>query len=319
MQSSFAFVFPGQGSQTIGMLADVSQQFPEVNDSYALASEVLGYDLRQLIHEGSAEQLNQTEYTQPALLAACYAVWRIIQARTEVKPAAVAGHSLGEYTALVAAGAIDYQHAIQLVAARGRFMQEAMLGQQGAMAAIIGLSDEKVQAICREISTETGLVLEPANYNSVGQIVIAGHTVAIERALIVAKEQGAKMAVIIPVSVPCHCGLLRPAAEKLATVLNDMPFQTPAIPVLNNIDVNYYQTPADIREGLTRQLYSPVRWVETIQTFARNNIHQIIECGAGKVLTGLNKRIDKTLQLQALCDVASIENYINTMNERSAT
>lgn len=319
MTTSFAFVFPGQGSQTVGMLADVAQQFPEVNDTFKSASGILGYDMQKLIFNGPEEQLNQTEFTQPALLAAGIAVWRIIQSRSDQTPAAVAGHSLGEYTALVAANAIDFENAIKLVAARGRFMQEAMTGQQGAMAAIIGLPDETVQSMCREISAEMGLVLSPANYNSVGQTVIAGHTPAIERALVVAKEKGAKMAVIIPVSVPCHCDLVRPAAEKLAAVLNDMPFKTPIIPVLNNVDVKYYQQAADIRDGLTRQLYSPVRWVETIQTFQQKQIQQITECGPGKVLSGLNKRIDKSLQLQSLCDLASIENYLTTVNERNAT
>ncbi len=319
MSASFAFVFPGQGSQTVGMLADVAQQFPEVNETFKSASDVLGYDLQHLIFNGPEAQLNQTEFTQPALLAAGIAVWRIIQSRTDKSPAAVAGHSLGEYTALVAAGALDFENGIKLVAARGRYMQEAVLGQQGAMAAIIGLPDETVQSVCHEISAETHMVLAPANYNSVGQTVIAGHTVAVERALILAKEKGAKLAVIIPVSVPCHCDLVRPAADKLASVLNDMPFKSPVIPVLNNVDVKYYQNAVDIRDGLTRQLYSPVRWVETIHTFQQKQIQQVIECGPGKVLTGLNKRIDKTLQLQSLCDLVSIENYLTAVNERNET
>ncbi len=311
----YAFVFPGQGSQSVGMLADAAAQFSEIGDVFTEASDALGLDLQALTFEGPAEDLNQTVNTQPALLAASYAIWKIITERCDVKPAMLAGHSLGEYTALVAANAIDFRDAIKLVAARGRFMQDAVSHEEGAMAAIIGLEDSDVVKICDDLRQNEGDVLAPANYNSIGQVVIAGHATLVNRAIVVAKEKGAKMAVLIPVSVPSHCELMQPAAENLEVLLESVLIRVPSIPVLNNVDVQAYSDAEEIRLALVRQLYSPVRWVETIRAFQQKIIATIIECGPGKVLTGLNKRIDKSLTLYSVNDLASIENIIKIMNE----
>ena len=315
----YAFVFPGQGSQSVGMLADASAQFPVISEIFAEASDALGYDLQQLAFEGPAEKLNQTVYTQPALLAASYAVWRVITSQSEVVPDMLAGHSLGEYTALVCANALSFSDAIKLVAARGQFMQDAVKAGEGAMAAIIGLDDDAVANICDDVRANTQEVIAPANYNSVGQVVIAGREAAVNQAVAAAKEKGARMAVLIPVSVPSHCELMRPAAERLAALLATITIQAPTIPVLNNVDVMANQEPDAIRDALVRQLYMPVRWVEIIQSFMRHDIAMIVECGPGKVLTGLNKRIDKSLQLQSLCDLASIEKILTNANERKVT
>ena len=292
-----AIVFPGQGSQSVGMLADVAPQFPIIQATFAEASSVLGYDLWQMSQVGPAEALDKTVHTQPALLAASYALWRILQTEQSFAPAMLAGHSLGEYTALVCANAIDFVDAIKLVAARGEYMQDAVLPGVGAMAAIIGLDEKVVADICRQSISAADEVLTPANYNSLGQVVISGHREPVERAIILAKEQGAKIAMLIPVSVPSHCELMRPAAERLRALLAIMTLRTPTIPVLNNVNVVPYANADAIRQGLVQQLYMPVRWVETIQAFVKAGITQVIECGPGKVLTGLNKRIDKELQL----------------------
>lgn len=316
---SIAFVFPGQGSQHLGMLSDMATQYPEVADTFAQASEVLGYDLQQLVFKGPDEKLNQTEYTQPALLAASYALWRIINAHSLIQPSVLAGHSLGEYTALVCANALNFQDAIKLVAARGRFMQSAVTAGTGAMAAIIGLDNDAVASICVRALNSTDEVLAPANFNSTGQVVIAGHQDAVNRAVSLAKENGAKMAVLIPVSVPSHCELMRPAAEKLAELLNTIVIQVPTLPVINNTDVSIYKDTAEIRSGLARQLYMPVRWVEIMHEFKAMGVTSIIECGPGKILTGLNKRIDKTLHLQSANDLAGLEALLKFANERNAT
>jgi [acyl-carrier-protein] S-malonyltransferase len=315
----YAFIFPGQGSQSVGMLKDALAQFPEISATFAEASEVLGYDLGHLVFEGPAEELNQTIHTQPALLAASYAVWRIITARSEIAPVMLAGHSLGEYTALVCAESLNFRDAIKLVAARGRFMQDAVRAGEGAMAAIIGLEDGDVVSLCDTVRADTGQILSPANYNSVGQIVIAGHEASVKRAIDLAKEQGAKMAVLIPVSVPSHCELMRPAAERLADLLATISIQSPVIPVINNADVASYQDADAIRDALVRQLFMPVRWVEIIRAMMNVKINTIIECGPGKVLSGLNKRIDKTLQLYSVNDLASIESILTIANERNAS
>ncbi len=319
MNDQFAFVFPGQGSQAVGMLADAAPLYPEISATFAEASEVLGYDLQRMVFEGPAEVLNQTVHTQPALLAASYAVWRIITARSAIKPTILAGHSLGEYTALVCADALGFQDAVRLVAARGQYMQDAVVAGTGAMAAIIGLDDDVVVKLCNDAREGSDEVLSPANYNSIGQIVIAGHQDAVNRAIVLAKECGAKMAVLIPVSVPSHCELMKPAAERLQTLLATINIRQPTIPVVSNVDLQIYMSDTEIRDGLVRQLYMPVRWVNTIQKFIDMNIKTIIECGPGKVLTGLNKRIDKTLQLQSVSDVASIETILNIANERNET
>ncbi|HTM63329.1 MAG TPA: ACP S-malonyltransferase [Gammaproteobacteria bacterium] len=314
----FAFVFPGQGSQSVGMLADAAARFPQISAVFSEASDALGYDLQQLAFHGPAEDLNQTVHTQPALLAASYAVWQILSEQKSLQPAVLAGHSLGEYTALVCANALNFREAVKLVAARGQFMQDAVSAGAGAMAAIIGMDDAAVTALCNDVRGENE-VLSPANYNSIGQIVIAGHADAVNRAVALAKERGARMAVLIPVSVPSHCELMRPAAERLADMLRSIDIRHPVIPVICNADVKIYENADEIRAGLTRQLYMPVRWVETIQSFIKMNVNNIIECGPGKVLTGLNKRIDKSLQLQSASDLANIESILNSANERNAT
>jgi [acyl-carrier-protein] S-malonyltransferase len=314
MMIQIGFVFPGQGSQAVGMLADIAQQFSEVETTFAEASAVLDYDLWELVQQGPAAQLDQTLYTQPALLAAEYAIWRIIQ-REPIQPVLLAGHSLGEYTALVCAQALTFVDAIQLVAARGQYMQEAVVGQAGAMAALIGLDEASVAAICRE-AVQSGEVLSPANFNSIGQVVIAGHREAVERALKLAKERGAKMAVLLPVSVPSHCSLMQPAAERLALLLTTITFHPPIFPIINNVDVKYYDTVDTIRTSLMRQLYMPVRWVETIQAFAQAGVSQVIECGPGKILTGLNKRINKSMQFLTTGDIASLKHFKQCLSEQ---
>lgn len=293
MNSKIAFIFPGQGSQSIGMLSELADRFPHILDTYQEASEYLGYDLWQLVQQGPESQLNQTEFTQPALLAASVALWRLWQAQSGKSPAILAGHSLGEYSALVCAQSLDYESALRLVAMRGRLMQEAAGEGRGAMAAIVGLADEVVSEICEQAAE--GQVLTPANFNAIGQIVLAGETLAVERAIALAKQAGAKIAKLIPVSVPSHCALMKPAADRLKKYLQQINIASPQIPVLTNVDVFCYDDPDQIRSALVRQLYNPVRWVETIQYLAKSGVGYCIECGPGKVLTGLNKRIDPSL------------------------
>lgn len=290
MTNSIAFVFPGQGSQAVGMLAELAQAHPLIIDTFAEASKALGYDLWQLVLNGPESELNQTEVTQPALLAAGVALWRLWVSLKGPLPALMAGHSLGEYTALVCAGALEYPAAVKLVAERGRFMQEAVPAGQGAMAAIIGLSDEQVMAVCKQ-AADSNQIVAPANYNTIGQVVIAGGTAAVERAVILAKEAGAKLTKILPVSVPSHCALMQPAATQLAKSLAHVSIHTPTIPVIHNVDVKSHQDVQAIRKALVQQLDHPVRWVETVQDFAKQGVSLIIECGPGKVLAGLNKRI----------------------------
>lgn len=300
MNGSVAIVFPGQGSQSVGMLGELAKQFPVIEETFSDASSALGYDLWQLVQQGPAEELDQTMHTQPALLAASYAMWRVLQTQ-QVIPSVLAGHSLGEYTALVCAESLSFVDAIKLVAARGKFMQEAVKPGEGAMAAIIGLDDVAIESICQSASSANEIV-SPANFNSIGQTVIAGHAAAVERAMQIAKEKGSKLVVKIPVSVPSHCALMRPAADRLALLLDETTFHAPRIPVVSNVNVTPYTDAASIKTGLTEQLYKPVRWVETIQYFVADGVARVIECGPGKVLTGLNKRIDKNLQLIAITD-----------------
>jgi [acyl-carrier-protein] S-malonyltransferase len=317
MTNSLAIIFPGQGSQSLGMLNDIAQQYPEVRDVFDEASSVLGYDLWKLVQEGPQEELDKTVHTQPALLAASYAIWRILQSRNICTPSMLAGHSLGEYTALVCAGAMSFADGIKLVAARGQYMQEAVPQGTGAMAALIGLDETTVNDICKQARHENE-ILSPANFNSVGQIVIAGHKAAVERAIILAKEKGAKIATLIPVSVPSHCELMQPAATRLATLLATIALQLPSIPVLSNVDVKPYETVESIRDGLVRQLYNPVQWVGTIEYFAQAGVTDIIECGPGKVLSGLIKRINKNLQLMTTTDAPSLDALLKLDNVRSA-
>lgn len=302
---SLAFIFPGQGSQSVGMLKDLSENFSEVSETFQEASDALGYDLWSLIQDGPVEKLNSTDVTQPAMLASGVATWRAWLAKGGEMPAMMAGHSLGEYTALVCAGSLDFVDAVKLVSQRGQFMMQAVPAGTGAMAAVLGMEDEAVRQVC--LDAAQGEVLEAVNYNSPGQIVVAGNKSAVERVCILAKEQGAKRALELPVSVPSHCALMKPAAEQLADVLSSISFNTPSVPVINNVDVAAAQTETEIRDALKRQLFSPVRWVETIEKMATDGVDQFIECGPGKVLIGLNKRINKALSSAALLDAASIE------------
>jgi [acyl-carrier-protein] S-malonyltransferase len=298
--SRLAFVFPGQGSQSVGMLADLAAAFPVVRRTFAEASEVLGKDLWSLISEGPRDALDQTENTQPAMLAAGVAVWRCWREQGGALPALMAGHSLGEYSALVCADALGFADAIGLVAARGRLMQTAVPDGQGAMAAVLGLDDDAVRALCTEQAE--GQVLEPVNFNAPGQVVIAGARQAVDRAVLAAKAAGAKRAVLLPVSVPSHCALMRDAGDRFAELLAAAEVRTPSIQVLHNVTVSPAQTPAQVRDLLARQLYSPVRWVETVQAIADRGIQVCIEAGPGKVLTGLGKRIDKRVETLSVFD-----------------
>lgn len=303
--SKFAVVFPGQGSQAVGMLAELGEKFSIVKDTFAQASEVLGYDLWALVQNGPAEDLNQTFRTQPALLASSVAIWRVWQEQGLTQPENLAGHSLGEYSALVCAGVIDFQQAIKLVELRGQLMQEAVPAGVGAMYAIIGLEDEAIAKACEEAAQDE--VVSPVNFNSPGQVVIAGNKAAVERAGALCKEAGAKRALPLPVSVPSHCALMKPAAEKLAVALKEIEFNTPTIPVINNVDVIAETDPEKIKQALVRQLYSPVRWTEGVQLMSENGVEKLYELGPGKVLTGLTKRIVKTLTAAAVNDTATLE------------
>ena len=289
-----AFIFPGQGSQRVGMLSDLIEQHTVIQTTFATASEVLGYDLWALALNGPAEKLNQTAFTQPALLAADISLWRIWQ-QYDVQPTLLAGHSLGEYAALVAADVLGFEDAIHIVSKRGEFMQQAVPAGQGAMAAIIGLEDEVVATVCHEAAADE--VLSPANYNAIGQVVIAGSQAAVDRALPLAKAAGAKLARLIPVSVPSHCALMKPAALQLTEVLQSVEFKSPNIPVIHNVDALQHDDPESIRQALISQLDQPVRWVASMQAMVAQGITQLIECGPGNVLTGLMKRIDKTVTL----------------------
>ncbi len=304
-----AMVFPGQGSQALHMLADVAEQFSEVQHTFELASTVLGYDVWQLCQQGPLAKLNQTVYTQPVLLTASYAIAQIIASHSALRPTFFAGHSLGEYTALVCANAMSFSDALSLVAARAKYMQEAVMPDAGAMAVIVGLDDATVAAICKQ-AAEPVEVVAPANFNSPGQIVIAGDKAPILRAMALANAANAKLVKLISVSVPSHCDLMRPAALLLAAQLASVTFSVPQIAVLNNVDVARYDTVAAIRDGLVRQLFMPVRWVEVIQHFVKEGITQVVECGPGKVLTGLNKRIDKRLQCYSTGDLRSLRDVL---------
>ncbi|WP_152224539.1 ACP S-malonyltransferase [Pseudomonas sp. SCB32] len=291
MSASLAFVFPGQGSQSLGMLAELGAQHAVVRDTFAEASAALGYDLWALVQEGPEERLNQTDKTQPAILTASIALWRLWQAEGGVQPAYVAGHSLGEYSALVAAGSLAFADAVKLVERRGQLMQEAVPAGTGGMAAILGLEDADVLAACAEAAQ--GEVVSAVNFNAPGQVVIAGAAKAVERAIEACKARGAKRAVALPVSVPSHCALMRPAAERFAEAVEAVQWQMPQIALVQNVTA---QVPADLaalKRDLLAQLYSPVRWVESVQLLAEKGVTDLVECGPGKVLAGLNKRCAK--------------------------
>lgn len=288
MSASLAFVFPGQGSQSLGMLADQGAQHPLILDTFAQASDALGYDLWALTQEGPVESLNQTDKTQPAILTASVALWHVWLAEGGAVPAFVAGHSLGEYSALVAAQSLSLADAVKLVERRGQLMQEAVPAGQGGMAAILGLDDADVIAACAEAAQ--GEVVSAVNFNSPGQVVIAGSAEAVKRAMELCKARGAKRALPLPVSVPSHCELMRPAAERFAESIEAIEWQAPQIPLVQNVSASVVTDLATLKTDLLQQLYKPVRWVESIQALAANGATQLVECGPGKVLAGLNKR-----------------------------
>lgn len=303
--TDFAMVFPGQGSQAVGMLAELAEQYPIVTETFAQASDVLGYSLWDLVQNGPEEELNKTWKTQPALLAASVAIWRVWQEKQGKMPQMMAGHSLGEYSALVCAGVIDFAAAIKLVELRGQLMQEAVPAGTGAMYAIIGLDNDAIAKACEEAAQ--GQVVSPVNFNSPGQVVIAGNKEAVERAGVLCKEAGAKRALPLAVSVPSHCALMKPAADKLAVALQEIEFKQPEIQVVNNVDVIAQTDANTIRDALVRQLYNPVRWTETVELIAEKGITQLLEIGPGKVLTGLTKRISKEMNAAAVNDIASLD------------
>jgi len=307
-----AFVFPGQGSQSVGMLADLAESHPVVGETFSEASDQLGMDLWKLVQEGPKEALNQTTNTQPAMLAAGVATWRVWNQQAGTAPSIMAGHSLGEYSALVAAGALGFGDAIKLVAERGRLMQEAVPEGKGAMAAILGLDDDQVRSVCS--GAADGGVVEPVNFNSPGQVVIAGSADAVGRAIEAAKEAGAKRALPLPVSVPSHSSLMNEAATKFATAMEPVAINSPEIPVINNVDVTVEMDSDSIRGALTRQLYNPVRWVETVRKMHGEGVGMLVECGPGKVLAGLNKRIERGMKAMAVFDNATLAAAINTVN-----
>lgn len=296
--SQLAFVFPGQGSQTPGLLADLAAAHPQVVETFAEASEGADVDLWAIAGAEGDERLNQTEFTQPVLLAGGVAVWRVWQAQGGPLPVMLAGHSLGEYSALVAAGVLGLADGARLVRERGRLMQAAVPAGTGAMAAILGAEDAVVADVCAAVSGDR--VVVPANFNSPGQIVIGGHADAVDQAIVALAERGVRKAMKLPVSVPSHTPLMRSAADALADTMSGMAWNSPAIPVLHNVDVGRHADPVDIRDALARQLYQPVRWTETVQALATAGINRIGECGPGKVLTGLVKRIDRAIDGRAL-------------------
>ena len=305
MKNTLAIVFPGQGSQTVGMLNELYQQHDVIKTTFAEASAALGYDLWALVANGPEADLNETHRTQPALLTASVAVWRLWQQQGGATPAYFAGHSLGEYSALVCAGVLTLADAVKLVEKRGNYMQQAVPAGVGAMFAIIGLDDAAIVKACADAAQ--GEVVSPVNYNSPGQVVIAGHKAAVERAGELCKAAGAKRALPLPVSVPSHCALMRPAAEKLVTDLAELHFNNAVIPVVNNVDVAIATDAAAIKDALVRQLYSPVQWTQTIEWLAAQGVTEVLELGAGKVLSGLIKRIDKNLSCASVGDIASLQ------------
>lgn len=305
MSQSFAFVFPGQGSQHVGMLAELAAENPIIQNTYSEASAVLGYDLWDLVQNGPEADLNQTDRTQPALLVSGVALWRLWLEKGGAKPAMMAGHSLGEYTALVCAGAIGFADAVNLVKLRGEYMQQAVPAGTGAMAAILGLADDAIYASCQQ--AEQGQVVSPVNYNCPGQVVIAGEKDAVERAITACKEAGAKRAIPLPVSVPSHCSLMKPAADKLAHALASITISMPEIPVVQNVAASLSENVEQLAANLLAQLYSPVLWTNSVQAMVDQGIDTTIECGPGKVLSGLNKKIHKPLVVKAMNDPAGLD------------
>lgn len=311
---SHAYLFPGQGSQSIGMLAEMASVYPEVKQTFEQGSEILKQDLWSMVSAGPEEDLNRTENTQPVMLCASVAVWRIWDKQFTNPPALMAGHSFGEYTALVCSGALEFETAVPLARFRGEVMQQAVPEGQGAMAAVLGLENEKLAEVCTEASQ--GQVVEAVNFNAPGQVVIAGNTEAVARAIEAAKAAGAKRAVTLPLSVPSHSSLMQPAAEKMREYLNDITLNTPEIKVIHNADVKVHTSDEDIKDALYRQLFNPVRWVGTIQSMITQGTKTFVELGPGKVLTGLGKRIDRSVPCYGVHDVKSLEQALEKLQEQ---
>jgi [acyl-carrier-protein] S-malonyltransferase len=306
---SYAFVFPGQGSQSIGMMADMAAQYPIVKSTFEEASDALGYDLWQVTQGGPEEKLNQTDVTQPAMLTAGIATYRVLKAEKSLAPTYMAGHSLGEYTALVAAGVLDLAQGVKLVETRGRLMQSAVPAGEGAMAAILGLEDQQIIDICAKVDG----VVEAVNFNSPGQVVIAGAKAAVDAALPLFEEAGAKRVVPLAVSVPSHCSLMKPAADALSETLAAMEFNAPSVPVIHNASVQSFSDVAAIKQALVEQLYRPVQWVKTVEAMKANGVEKLFELGPGKVLMGLNRRIDKGMGIMAVYDADSVAKTLETL------
>jgi [acyl-carrier-protein] S-malonyltransferase len=305
MNKQLAFVFPGQGSQSVGMLAELNGTFPIVKKTFDEASEVFGRDMWTLAQQGPEQELAQTEITQPIMLIAGVAAWRAWCAASDIRPALMAGHSLGEYTAYVCAESISLADGVALVKRRGELMRDACPGGKGKMAAILGMEDDELKAVCAEAAQ--GEVVQAVNFNAPGQVVIAGHSTAVDRAIELAKQKGARKAMPLAVSVPCHSDLMRAASEELAAKLASTQINKPVIPVVNNIDAQIELNPERIREKLIVQLYSPVLWVDSVKTMAAQGVTKVVECGPGKVLSGMNKRIVRELEVFNVLDTASLE------------
>jgi [acyl-carrier-protein] S-malonyltransferase len=312
LNKQLAFVFPGQGSQSVGMMRNLAEHYPDVQTGFIQASELLGYDLWDLVESGPESELNITAKTQPVLLVGCVAIWNLWNKKNGQIPAIMAGHSLGEYSALVCSGALNFTDAVTLVAERGRYMQEAVPEGTGSMAAILGLDNNKITDICAKASE--GQIVSAANYNSTGQVVIAGHVEAVKRAMEIANHAGAKRTIILPVSVPSHCALMLPAARYLAARLVTIHFNDSKVPVIHNVDLESKVNAASIRQALTEQLYKPVRWVDTIEMMKTRGITQIVECGPGKVLSGLIKRIDRTIETFSIQDSESLDKTLSVIS-----
>ena len=312
----YAMLFPGQGAQSVGMLSELAEAWPIVRETFEEASDALGRDLWQLAQSGPEAELNRTENTQPVMLAAGMAVWRVLEKETRLCPAFLAGHSLGEYTALTAAGVWSLADAVRLVALRGQLMQSAVPEGEGAMAAILGLEDDRVAEVCEQAASETGQVCEPVNFNAPGQVVIAGRREAVERASALAEAAGAKRVVPLSVSVPSHCSLMTAAAETLAEALSEVPVHLPpAFPVLHNVDVASHADRAGLLAALKAQLHRPVQWVRTIRALKDAGVTHLFELGPGKVLTGLNRRIERRMPVTAVMDPSSVEAAVKQLEE----
>lgn len=305
--STLAFVFPGQGSQKVGMLAEIAEQQPLVKETFAEASDAIGYDMWDLVQAGPQETLNLTERTQPLLLTASVALWRVWQQQGGALPALMAGHSLGEFSALVCAGTLDFADAVRLVRARGQFMQTAVPVGEGAMAAILGMGDDQLMAICHEASAAGDGVVEAVNFNAPGQVVIAGTVAGVDRAIAACKAAGSKRAMPLPVSAPFHTSLMRPAGEQLREAMASITFKAPQVPVVHNVDAQPERDPEAIKRILYEQIFSPVNWTGCIEHMAGQGVTMVVECGPGKVLSGLNKRIDRSLTSFNIEDVAGLE------------